>query len=209
MTDHSNGYNTRYKVGRVLSEYDLPGLHNSLPDLWRGDSADSMSLRELADHINVAILKRSLEQNGETPLEGEPENAYRLLTDPEVSAGMRAQQRNRLARVGIDVDRIEQNFVTHQAVHTYLTEALNVSKETEPSDPVEKNRNRIARLRGRTGAVVENALSELQNTGDIEIGAPDVFVDIKVYCSECETQVQLSKLLAAGGCECDTVGGEQ
>jgi len=122
---------------------------------------------------------------------------------------MRAQQRNRLSRVGVDVDRLEQDFVTHQAVHTYLTEVLNVSKETEPADPVEKNRNRIARLRGRTGAVVENALSELQNTGDIEIGAHDVFVDISVYCSECETQTQLSKLLAAGGCDCDTAGVKQ
>lgn len=203
MTDPSGEYHKRYKIGRVLSEYDLSGLHDSLPALWRGEPGDAMSLRELADRINVAILERSLTNEGETPLEGEPENAYRLLTDSDVSAGMRAQQRNRLARAGVDVKQLEENFVTHQAVHTYLTEALNVSKDAETADPVAKNQERIARLRGRTGAVVENALSELQNTGDLDSGSYDVFVDINVYCSECETQTQLSELLAAGGCECD------
>lgn len=203
MGNQSTRYHTNYKTGRVLSEYNLPELHDSLPDLWRGESGDAMSLRELADHINIAILKRSLEKHGETPLEGEPENAYRLLTDSDVSAGMRAQQRNRLTRAGVDVERLEEDFVTHQAIHTYLTDGLNVSKKTEPADPIRKNKERIARLRGRTGAVVENALSELQGTGDIEVGEHDVFVDIKVYCTECETQVQLSELFATGGCECD------
>jgi hypothetical protein len=203
MADHSKNVHRKYKTGRVLSEHDLPELHDSLPDLWTGESGDAMSLRELADRINIAILERSLEQQGEPPLEGESENAYRLLTDDEVSAGMRAQQRNRLTRAGVDVDRLEADFVTHQAVHTYLTDALNVSKDPGTADPVERNRQRIARLRGRTSAVVDNALSELQSAGDLDPGSYDVLVDIKVYCSECETQTHLSELFATGGCECE------
>lgn len=203
MPNQSPEYAKRYKVGRVLSAYDLAGLHKSLPDLWRGESADPMSLRELADDINIAVLERAMEDAGETPLEGESENAYRLLTDDDVSVGMRTQQRNRLERAGIDVDQVQDDFVTHQAVHTYLTDALDVSKDSETADPVETGKDRIERLRGRTNAVVENTLSELQSAGQISSGSYDVFVDIQVYCSECDTQTQLSALLDSGGCECD------
>ncbi|WP_436933873.1 rod-determining factor RdfA [Halovenus marina] len=203
MSEQTRECNKRYKVGRVLSEYDLLDLHDSLPDLWRGESSDPMSLRELADHINIAVLERAMEDAGETPLDGESENAYRLLTGDDVSVGMQTQQRSRLTRAGIDVDRLEDDFVTHQAVHTYLTDALDVSKDVETADPVETGKERIERLRGRTTAVVENTLSELQNAGHLSGGSYDIFVDVQVYCSECETQTQLSELLAAGGCECE------
>jgi hypothetical protein len=188
----------------VLSEYELLDLHAELPDLWLGESGEEMSLRELADHINIALLRRAMEGAGNDPLEGEVENAYRLLTDDEVSAGVRTQQRNRLERDGVDVDELENDFVTHQAVYTYLTKGLGISKEKDDeTDPLEKHEERIQRLRSRTVAVTDNSLTELRNAGDLTLGSFDTNVDIRVYCQDCETQYELTELLQRGGCACE------
>jgi hypothetical protein len=195
--------NRRYKVGRVLAEYGLADLHESLPGLWLGDGGGEMSLRELADHINVALLRRAMEEAGVDPLEGEAENAYRLLTDDDVSVGVSTQQRNRLERQGVDVRPLEDDFVTHQAVHTYLTGVLDVSKDRDDgTDPVEKHEQRIQRLRSRTEAVAENSLSELDRAGNLALGEHNVVVDLQVYCRDCGSQYDISTLFRQGGCDC-------
>lgn len=195
---------TRYKVGRILSEHDLLDLHEALPELWAGEGDESASLRALAERINIALVRQAMEEAGMDPLEGEAENAYRLLTDDDVSVGVRTQQRNRLERAGVDVEELETEFVTHQAVYTYLTKALGVTKdETDDTDPVEKHEQRIQRLRSRTAAVMENSLSELQSDETISLGSFDTTVDLRVYCQDCENQYELSSLLQGGGCECD------
>jgi hypothetical protein len=203
MSENVSGPNRRYKVGRVLSEYDLLDLHEELPDRWLGEREEAMSLRELADHLNVAILERAMEEAGTDPLEGEAENAYRLLTDDEVSVGVSTQQRNRLEREGVDVGALEDDFVTHQAVHTYLTEALDVSKgRGDDTDPVEKHEQRVQRLQARTEAVTENSLSELTNAGDLTLGEHNVVVDLQVYCRDCGSQFDVATLFRQGGCDC-------
>lgn len=204
MSSDLQSPNERYKVGRVLAAYDLLDLHAELPALWRGDSTDELSLRELAERINVAVVRQAMERAGDDPLEGEAENAYRLLTAEDVSAGVRTQQRNRLERAGVDVDQLEDDFVTHQAVYTYLTTALDISKETGTTqDPLEKHEQRIQRLRSRTTAVTENSLSELRNDGQLSLGSFDVVADISVYCQDCGTQYALTGLLEEGQCDCD------
>jgi len=203
MSANVSGPNRRYKVGRVLAEYDLLDLHAELPDQWLGEEREAVSLRELADHINVAILERAMEEAGADPLEGEAENAYRLLTDDEVSVGVSTQQRNRLEREGVDVEALEDDFVTHQAVHTYLTEVLDVSKgRGDDTDPVEKHEQRVQRLRARTEAVTENSLSELTNAGDLTLGEHNVVVDLQVYCRDCGSQFDVATLFRQGGCDC-------
>ena len=194
--------NRRYKVGRVLSDYGLEDLHDRLSALWLGESGEEMSLRELADTINARLVQTALEQAGEDPLEGEAENTYRLLTDDDVSVGMRTQQRNRLQRAGIDVDQLEDDFVTHQAVYTYLRKALDVSKETEDTDRLEKHEERIQRLRSRLDAVVDQSLAELQSAGDLTGGEFETIISLQVYCQECNTQYELPELFEQGGCDC-------
>lgn len=204
MSEQDDEVETTYKVGRVLSDYGLLGLHSELPALWLGESGDATSLRALAERINIALLEQAMEEAGMDPLEGEAENAYRLLTSDDVSVGVQTQQRNRLEREGIDVEQLESDFVTHQAVYTYLTKGLGVSKEeSDDTDPVEKHEERIQRLRSRTAAVMENSLEELQNGGDLSLGSFDTTVDLRVYCQDCETQYELSTLLEAGSCNCE------
>ena len=203
MGGHEPDVEERYKVGRVISEYDLRDLHDRLPALWTGAADETLSLRELAERINVALLRRAMERAGEEPLRGEAENAYRLLTGDDVTAGVRTQQRNRLGRAGVDVNRVESDFVTHQAVHTYLTTALGVTKDGDGKAPAAKHEQRIQRLRSRTAAVTENSLRGLQEAGALSIGSPGVVVDVSVYCRDCGTQYEFSDLLGRGGCRCE------
>lgn len=202
MAERADGPDSTYKVGRVLAEYGLSELHEELPDLWLGESGEAVSLRDLADRINVALVRQAMAEAGADPLEGEAENAYRLLTDDDVSAGVRTQQRNRLERAGVDVAGLESDFVTHQAVHTYLTDALGVSKEPDETDPIERHEERIQRLRSRTVAVMEDSLSDLQGE-ELSLGSFDTVVSLQVYCRDCETQHDLADLFREGGCDCD------
>jgi hypothetical protein len=196
-------WHTRYKVGRVLRKYDLTALHAELPVLWLGEAGnEELSLRDIAKHINVELLSAELERTGNAPLEGEAENAYELLTDDTVSAGVRTQQRNRLERMGVDVEELESDFVTHQAVHTYLTEALGVSKQREQTDPVRKHDQRINRLRNRTAAVLEDSVSALRSSGDVSVGSFDVVVDLGIYCQDCNQKYEVTELLEHNGCDC-------
>lgn len=195
--------NERYKVGRVLTTYDLLGLHGELPDLWLGETGESTSVRDLAERINVALVGRAMENAGEDPLDGEAENAYRLLTADDVSAGVRTQQRNRLERAGVDVDDLEADFVSHQSVYNYLTKGLGLSKDRpDGRGSVEKHHQQIQRLRSRTTAVIESSLAELQRHEHLSLGAADVTVAFRVYCRDCGTQYELGELLREGRCNC-------
>ena len=193
----------QYKVGRVLKKYDLLELHSQLPGRWLGEYGEATSLRSLAEQINIAVLAQAMRDADKEPLDGETENAYRLLTDDDVNTGVRTQQRNRLQRIGIDVETLEQDFVTHQAVHSYLTEGLGISKEVDSGDPIDTHQKRIQRLRSRTTAVIQNSLSELKDGDDISDGEFDVIVDMQVYCRKCDTQADIFDILRETGCDCD------
>jgi len=196
---------TRYKVGRVLGKHDLDDFHDDLEARWLGeDGRDERSLRELADELNVALLRHAMAEVGADPLEGEVENVYRLLTDDDVTTGVRTQQRNRLEQQGLDVGKLEEDFVTHQAVYNYLRKVLGATKEDEQEvDPVDKQRERVNRLRSRTAAVMESSLSELGSTEAFSLGTADSIVTLQVYCQDCGNQYEFEELLRRGGCDCE------
>jgi len=119
LNDASPGRGRRRKVARLIDEYNLQGIGEELERLWTADD-DRRSLRSLADLFNRRLLKISLEEAGVTSLDGEVENAYRLLDDDDVSGADRTRARRRLEREGVDVDTLQEDFVTYQAVRTYL-----------------------------------------------------------------------------------------
>lgn len=203
MAETASEPNERYKVGEVISRYDLEDFHGELADRWLGDGREAQSLRELAADLNVAVLREAMKSANLQPLDGEVENAYRLLTADEVSSGMRTAKRNELERADIDVDSVEDDFVTHQAVYTYLTEVLDVSKQKQNDvDPVEKHSERINRLRSRTEAVATNSIESLVGNNALDVDDPEVSVTIQVYCHQCNRQYPLSSLMEQGGCDC-------
>lgn len=192
---------TDSKVGRVIAERDLSGTAEWLESAWTGDGRARRSLRDLADEFNRRVLGAAMRDAGMDPLPAEVESAYETLTDDGTSSGARVELRNRLEWEGVDVDAVEADFVTHQAVHTYLTKYRGVERDTAATDP-EKERETVDRLRGRTKAVTASSIERLIGREHLDIGSFDVLVDVRVVCNDCGTQYQVGELVDRGSCDC-------
>lgn len=191
------------KVQRVIDDYGLDGLGAQLEAKWTDDSTDRYSLRELAEYVNQKLVEASI---GPDSVEGEAENVYRLLTDDSVNSGVRTDAEAKIERNGVDVDTLRADFVSHQAVHTYLTEFRDTefsSEPREPNDKLDDRRHTIRRLQDRLVAVSESSLRNLQNAGLLELGSFDVFVNVQVYCEDCRTQREIGSILEQRGCDCE------
>ncbi len=192
------------KVRRVIDSYGLDGLGDELAARWIGDGYERESLRSLADRFNTRVLAASMEAAGLSPLDGEVENTYRLLTDEEVSAGMRTQVSRRLERDGLDPDAVQSDFVSHQAIHTYLTGDREIEPpEADDGDRLNADKETIQRLRSRLEAVTENTVGRLDTTDRLDVGAFSVLVDLQVVCADCGATYEIDELFDQGGCDCD------
>ncbi|WP_435185628.1 rod-determining factor RdfA [Halobellus sp. EA9] len=194
---------TRSKVGRLIEKYDLEVIDQELEDRWLGNGYESQSLRSIADWFNQRLLRTKLEQNGMTPLDGEVANLYRLLSSDDVTAGARVEAEATLEDKGIDPNRLEQEFVSHQAIHTYLTKFKNVSKDKSSVNRAQKAQSTIQKLRNRFVAVIENNLEQLRDNQQITLGEFNVLLDIQILCERCGTSYSIGELFDRGGCECE------
>jgi len=199
----SGGGNRQTKVERLLSEYDLSGFGQELERYWTGEAGEEYSLRELADVFNRRLLEQAMGEADAPAIDGEVENYYRLLTDENVSAGQRTEARSRLERAGVDVDGLETDFVSHQAVHTYLTERRGaVHEEATPEERIERNVATLRRLENRVETVAENVISSSREAGLVDVGEFDVLVSVTVTCRACGSQSSATELLERGHCGC-------
>lgn len=200
--DTNSGDKRQSKVVRLIRTYELEGMGEELEARWLGTGETQNSLRELADYFNHRLLRAVMNEAGMSPLDGEAENAYRLLTD-DVSAGIRIQTRKRFEREGIDVDQLERDFVSHQAIYTYLTKYRNVQKDKAANqDQFEKSAQTVQRLKNRLAAVTDKTLDSLQETDRITTGDIDVSVDVRAFCHDCGRQYEVRELIEAKGCDC-------
>lgn len=194
---------TRCKVGRLIQQHGLDGLGDELEAKWIEED-DSYSLRELADYFNRRLLDAALTEANVQSLDGEVENLYRLLTHDDVSAGARTDAESSLERRGVDPDRLQREFVSHQAVHTYLTDYRDVDYAgARDRDRIDTTVQSIRRLANRLSAVAETNLHSLDDADWIDVGDADVIVDVQVLCPDCGTQYEFVDLLERGGCRCD------
>lgn len=193
----------RYKVQRIINRYGLDGMGQQLEDRWLGNNGEAESLRDLADELNLKILQSAVEAVGQVMITSELETMYEVLMGDSSSSADRTKVRRDLERAGIDVDRLENDFVTHQAIYTYLTKGRGVSKETETRDPIESSQETINRLRSRTELVTESEIERLSSRSAISIGTFDTLVTITVACQDCGTHLDVSTLLSEQSCQCD------
>lgn len=191
----------RSKVGRLIETYGLEGLGAELERRWIGVVGDGESLRQLEDVFNRRLLRAALERAGRSPTDADVDATFRALTD-DSNPQDRTRKQRELQRAGIDVDRLEDSFVTHQAIHTYLTDVRGVEYE-RPGFDVEDGRETIERLQGRTAAVTESTLQTLGNADEIAGTEYEALVDVRVLCRQCGRDFSLEDLLADRGCDCD------
>lgn len=193
------------KVTRLIRKYGLnEELGKELEELWTGDGEEQKSLRQLAVYFNKQLLSTAVSQKNTLTLDGETDNIYRILTDDNVSSGKREEVRNRLQREGIDVAQLESDFVTYQAIRSYLKEYRNAEYEEPTDDERAANvQDTVQRLSSRTQVVTEDGLERLQKSSTVSLGDFRVFVDINILCNDCNQQYSISELINKGGCDCE------
>jgi hypothetical protein len=192
------------KVARLIDEYGLGEAYGDrLEALWTAEGSERESLRSLADRFNKRLLEATIADAGMSTVDGEVDNIYRLLTDDDVSSGNRIEARGRLERHDIDVDELERDFVTYQAIRSYLKEYRDAryddSSATARPDSVIDT---IQRLKSRTQSVAEQSLDRLRRAGQIRLGEFRLFIDISVHCEACNSQYEFVELVRRGGCDC-------
>ena len=198
-TESSRG--RRSKVARLIDEYDLNGLGEEMARRWTAED-DRWSLRDLADHFNQAVLGAAMQAEGAQLLDGEVENTYRLLTDEDVGEADRTRARRRLERDGIEVDNLVDDFVTYQAIRTFLMKYQGAEYKKDETDPLERERTNLQQLRGRVNSVTAGKLEQLRDSGELRLGEFRTLVDIRVVCEECNAQYDVVELLENAGCDC-------
>jgi hypothetical protein len=192
----------RTKVARLIDEYALDGMGAELERRWTADGEERMSLRALATHFNQRLLEARMAAAGIQSLAGEVENTYRLLTDDDVSGADRTRTVRRLEREGVDVDGLRGDFVTYQAVRSYLQRDRGAEYVREEGDRTAIEAENVQRLRGRIATVTEGKLDRLRKNGDIVLGEYGLFVDLNVLCESCGQRYEVDELLERGGCDC-------
>jgi len=92
------------------------------------------------------------------PFDGNVENVYRLLTGDDVSGPDQIRTERRLDCEGVDVDRLQDEFVTYQTIRTYLTNHRGATYSGGSGDQVASEKEHIQRLRGRLRTVTNSKL---------------------------------------------------
>ncbi|WP_128226259.1 rod-determining factor RdfA [Halobacteriaceae archaeon SHR40] len=209
MTDSADKPNQtagrRSKVERLIEEYGLEGVGAELEQSWTAPPEERQSLRDLAEFFNHQLLAQAMAEAGVQQFDDDHVNVYRLLTDEEVSHADRTRTRRRLEREGVDVDELLGDFVTYQAIRTYLTEYRDAEYSPADADRLQTEIKNLERLRGRTSAVTQSKLEELASADHIVLGDFRTFVEITVLCEDCGTKYSVDELLERDGCDCADV----
>lgn len=204
MSDNDQGHSgpgRESKVARLIREYELEPLGAELERLWTRDE-DRRSLRELADRFNRELLRAAMREAGMDDLGGEAGNYYRLLTSDDVPPGDRVEAARRLQRAGVDAEHLREAFVSYQALRTYLQSYRGAEYERSAGDRAGREAESIRQFTGRTEAVVEDKVDRLRQRDQLSVGSPSVTVQVRVYCSECNSGYPIEQLLERGGCDC-------
>jgi hypothetical protein len=192
----------RTKVDRLIDTHDLEELPLELEQAWVGENGDRQSLRELARRFNERLVRSEMRATGMNPLDGEAANVYDLLVGEETTGGAQVRAERRLDREGVDVDSLRASFVSHQAIHTYLTTVRGL-EHTSESTGTDDRAETVQRLLGRTRSVSTSVVAELEAAGDVDIGEFELSAAVHVTCRDCTSRYELTAFLDRGHCDCD------
>lgn len=186
------------KVDRKAEEYGLTELNE---ELFIRHQEKGASLRDLEAYVNKRMLDCALEETEIVLLDG-VESVYDVLTGDDVSEGKRAEIRSRLEQAGIDVDKLENDFVTYQTVRKHLQGALDIDTGARKTLDTTDADTRIRRLQSRSEAVIAETLEQLRRGEKLETGNLDLVMSVRVTCENCGDSYRLRELLDSGRCRC-------
>ncbi|RBI59662.1 hypothetical protein DMJ13_21225 [halophilic archaeon] len=203
MTKTNGKKGCHCKVGTLIREYNLDDTNDELANRWTGRLGEPESVRSLADWFNRQLLREEMRSGNLELIEGRVENLYNLLTDDAALEAVRIQARSVLSEGGVDIEQLEEKFVSHQSIYRHLRNCLEVEKEINTLS-IEKEQNRVNSLQNRAEAVITDSVSRLRDESKLSLDNFEVLVNFRVTCESCGTLHDASTLLAEGGCSCQT-----
>lgn len=201
MSENDSSPNS--KVAWVIETYDLTGMGEKLEAAWTGESGERTSLRDLADEFNREVLRTAIKRAGTSAIDRDIENTYHILTSDDISDADTIRKERELQKEGVDIESVRSDFVTHQAIHTYLTKHRQAVFSDRSEDQPERNIKTIQRLTGRVQAVVESTIDQMIQNNSITNREYKTLVNVTVICPECGTDYPVVRLLREGGCDCE------
>lgn len=201
MTDRETVERTKSacscKLGRNIRTYGLGNFDETIKRRRR----EGASLRDLEGVINRAILREVVEGSGVAVI-GDVDHIYETLVGDDASTGERTETREQLARAGIDVDAVLEDFVSYQTVRTHLNECLGVDTDRRGQLSIDDARGTIEWARSRSEGIIDRTMDRLRRDEQFRVGTIDVSHDVRVSCTDCGGSYPIEEFLERGGCDC-------
>lgn len=198
MSEQSTDDVCNCKVGRQQEASGLSNLNARLVERRRSNEA---SLRDLAAFVNICVLEARIERTS-ADVAGDPRSIYEALTGSDVSPERRADVTDQLELVGIDVDDLRSDFVSHQTVKTHLRDCLGVDTSREKIASVDEGRAKIKWVQDHQRTVTANVVDQLVREGFVSIGDYELTQTTSITCTECNQSYRLDEFLDDQQCEC-------
>lgn len=210
MTDDTPADTCSCKVGRQIDKYGIGDLNDEL--VRRRE--EGASLRDLADFVNQRITRAALARANvdvTDTLYGAVDDSdalstlYETLAEDDVSTERTARVRTRLSQLGVDIEAVEADWVTHPTIRTHLRECLDINTQRTNTITPDDARNTIEWARTRCEDIVSQTCTRLRNADIVTTGPLDVTVTIQITCTVCGETYRPSQLLARHKCACTSI----
>lgn len=189
------------KVDRVQDEYDLYQLNERIKHRYQ---QRDHGVRRLETFINQQVLRRAMEKAGMNVIDSEEENYHRLLTNDDVLDSDRRQAKSELRSQGVDVERVQADWVSYRTVHKHLNECLGIDTSKDYTPDIDEDQKRVKKMQSRFTNVVEGTLDRLSREDAAHIEDPTASISIKVRCGKCNRRHDVTDLLESGACPCQS-----
>lgn len=187
------------KVGTLVETVDLEELDEKLERLWQ---EEGVSVRRLARYVGERVLEQTLEDAGAEFTVAELDTIYDLVRGIDVSDAASIEKRRQLEREGVDVDALDDRFVSHQTVYRHLTGCLGIEYERDPVDAA-STLEQIRAVQHRTATVAADRVERLAANAVLDHADYQVIVDVSATCEHCGSYYELGELVSGGGCGCN------
>lgn len=199
MSEPSTGDICDCKVGRQQQRHGLEKLNEEV--LTRRRDAGS-SLRDLARFVNTRILEAAMEA-ANADVTGDARSVYETLTGDDVAPERVADLTDQLEFVGIDVEDLRGDFVSHQTVKGHLNDCLDVDTARSGVESIAEGRSQIQWSRDRYRTVLENTIDQLVRADALSVGDFEVSDSVSITCTDCNRSYRLEEFMDRQHCECE------
>lgn len=182
------------KVCRVLDERGMERYEGRLVEQWKADRGQRKGYRQLATWLNVLMLRREMDRAGLSTLGDEAASKYDRITGDDATVA--AEVRDSLRNSGIDIDSLENDFVSYGVIRTHLRECLG---EERDATSTEWESEAIEITRSYAEKKAREAVSTLVNKGKLDVsGDVTVTVSIELECDQCNARVPADRAIRRG-----------